>query len=58
MTGITEKGRQTRRRVLGDAHVNRTTADYLFGLVGIPVRRYQCPNCGWQGRRIHRHRYR
>ncbi|MBK8904150.1 MAG: hypothetical protein IPM53_23425 [Anaerolineaceae bacterium] len=36
--------------------VNRTTPDYLFGLVGIPVRRYKCHNCGWQGRRIHRHR--
>lgn len=35
--------------------VNRTTADYLLGLVGIPVRRYKCRNCDWQGRRIHRH---
>ena len=26
MTGITEKGRQTRRRVLGDAHVDRAEA--------------------------------
>ncbi|MCB8982106.1 MAG: hypothetical protein H6657_32295 [Ardenticatenaceae bacterium] len=35
--------------------VNRTTTDYLLGLVGIPVRRYKCRQCGWQGRRIHRH---
>lgn len=36
--------------------VNRTSSDYLLGLVGVPVRRFKCANCGWQGRRIHRHR--
>lgn len=35
--------------------VSRTTADYLLGLVGIPVRRYKCRQCGWEGRRMHRH---
>jgi hypothetical protein len=37
--------------------VNRTSTDYLLGVVGVPVRRYQCSKCGWQGRRIHRHHH-
>lgn len=37
--------------------IGRKTADYLLDMVGIPVRRYKCPHCGWQGRRItHRRR--
>jgi predicted RNA-binding Zn-ribbon protein involved in translation (DUF1610 family) len=37
--------------------INRKTADYLLDMIGVPVRRYKCPHCGWQGRRIARHRH-
>ncbi len=36
--------------------IKRKTADYLLDMVGVPVRRYKCPHCGWQGRRIYRRR--
>lgn len=35
--------------------ISRETPDYLMDLVGIPVRRYKCNQCGWQGRRIYSH---
>ncbi|WP_420640869.1 choice-of-anchor X domain-containing protein [Candidatus Leptofilum sp.] len=38
--------------------IGRETADYLLDTVGIPVRRYECLNCGWEGRRIYRHHHR
>ncbi len=34
--------------------INRETADYLLDLIGVPVRRYKCKQCGWEGRRIYR----
>lgn len=34
--------------------VNRTKKDYVLNLLAIPIRRYQCPACGWTGRRIKR----
>lgn len=37
--------------------ISRETTDYLLTMIGVPVRRYKCNNCGWQGRRIHRHRH-
>ncbi len=39
----------------GSTHLNRihrTPFDRLLGRVGIPVRRYICRECHWQGRRI------
>lgn len=32
--------------------INRKPADYWLNLVGIPVRRYKCTECGWEGRRM------
>lgn len=32
--------------------INRTVSDYVLNLFGIPVRRYKCTECGWNGRRI------
>lgn len=34
--------------------INRETTDYLLSLLGVPVRRYKCNECGWAGRRIYR----
>ena len=36
--------------------ISRETADYLLDTIGIPVRRYKCDNCGWEGRRIYSQR--
>ncbi|MCP4418141.1 MAG: hypothetical protein GY805_16075 [Chloroflexi bacterium] len=38
--------------------IGRKTADYLLNIVGVPVRRYRCSHCGWQGRRIYHRRHR
>jgi hypothetical protein len=36
--------------------VHRTRRDKLAGLlVNLPLRRYQCQECGWHGLRISRH---
>lgn len=32
--------------------ISRKSNDYLLETIGIPVRRYKCSNCGWEGRRI------
>ncbi|MCB8938756.1 MAG: hypothetical protein H6654_10575 [Ardenticatenaceae bacterium] len=37
--------------------ISRETSDYLLDLIGVPVRRYKCNQCNWEGRRIHRHRH-
>ncbi len=35
---------------------SRETSDYVVDLLGVPVRRFKCKQCGWNGRRIyHRH---
>lgn len=34
--------------------IGRETSDYLLSLIGVPVRRYKCNQCGWEGRRIYR----
>lgn len=34
--------------------ITRETPDYLLDLLGVPVRRYKCNQCGWEGRRIYR----
>ncbi len=34
--------------------VFRSRRDHLISSIGIPVARYQCLECEWQGRRIHR----
>jgi hypothetical protein len=33
--------------------INRETSDYVMNLVGVPVRRFKCTQCGWTGRRIY-----
>jgi hypothetical protein len=38
-----------------DLHrINRETSDYALNLIGVPVRRFKCNQCGWEGRRIYR----
>jgi hypothetical protein len=32
--------------------IHRRTRDRFLNLVGIPVRRYLCPQCGWAGTRL------
>jgi hypothetical protein len=32
--------------------IHRRTSDRFVNLVGIPVRRYLCPKCGWAGTRL------
>jgi hypothetical protein len=34
--------------------ISRETSDYVLDLLGVPVRRYKCNQCGWEGRRIQR----
>lgn len=34
--------------------VSRENSDYVLDLFGVPVRRYKCSQCGWEGRRIYR----
>ncbi len=34
--------------------ISRETSDYLLSIMGIPVRRYRCSQCGWKGRRVKR----
>ena len=34
--------------------ISRETSDYLLDIIGVPVRRYKCNQCGWEGRRIYR----
>ena len=34
--------------------IGRETSDYVLDLLGVPVRRYKCGHCGWEGRRIYR----
>ena len=34
--------------------ISRESKDYLLETIGIPVRRYKCRSCGWEGRRIQR----
>lgn len=34
--------------------IGRETPDYLLSLIGLPVRRYHCRQCGWEGRRFYR----
>lgn len=34
--------------------IGRETTDYMLNLVGVPVHRYRCKQCGWEGRRIFR----
>jgi hypothetical protein len=34
--------------------ISRETSDYVLDLLGVPVRRYKCRQCGWEGRRIYR----
>lgn len=34
--------------------ISRENSDYLLDLIGVPVRRYKCDQCGWEGRRIYR----
>ena len=34
--------------------INRETSDYLLDIIGVPVRRYRCSQCGWKGRRMKR----
>ncbi|GJM42253.1 MAG: hypothetical protein DHS20C20_25350 [Ardenticatenaceae bacterium] len=34
--------------------ITRETPDYLLDLIGVPVRRYKCNQCDWEGRRIYR----
>lgn len=34
--------------------ISRETSDYVLDLLGVPVRRYKCNQCGWEGRRIYR----
>ncbi|MAT98376.1 MAG: hypothetical protein CL608_14625 [Anaerolineaceae bacterium] len=34
--------------------ISRETSDYVLDLFGVPVRRYKCNQCGWEGRRIYR----
>lgn len=38
--------------------IGRETSDYLLDLLGVPVRRYKCNQCGWEGRRIYSHHHR
>lgn len=38
--------------------VSRETSDYVLDLLGIPVRRYKCNQCNWEGRRIHSRHHR
>ena len=37
---------------------NRHNSDYLLNMVGVPVRRYKCDDCDWEGRRMYRHHHR
>lgn len=37
--------------------IGRETSDYLLDMIGIPVRRYKCGQCGWEGRRISQHQH-
>ncbi|WP_420629078.1 choice-of-anchor X domain-containing protein [Candidatus Leptofilum sp.] len=36
--------------------ITREMPDYLLDLIGVPVRRYKCNHCDWEGRRIYRRR--
>lgn len=37
--------------------INRQNLDYLLNLIGVPVRRFKCTHCGWEGRRMQRRRH-
>ena len=34
--------------------INRETSDYVLNFIGVPVRRYRCGQCAWEGRRVYR----